>query len=87
VVPVRICKRRSISVISSYPLVVCTTSSSAALQLRKRLVYNPSSPHAALLGPIANSLKIGGKQGALSPCLSLSDLPRSSLEEPLDEGW
>lgn len=86
-VPLRICKHRSISVKNSYPLVVRTTSGAAASQLRKRLVCNPSSLHTDLPGSLANSLKIGGKQGALSPCLSLSDLSQHPTEEPLDEGW
>jgi len=86
VVPVRIRKRRSISVKTPYPFIVRTTSG-AASQLRKRLVYNPSSLHADLPGSFLSSLKIGGKQGALSPCLSLSDLSHSSPDETLDEGW
>jgi hypothetical protein len=86
VVPVRIRRHGPISIQSSYPLVV-RTRTCAASQLRKRLVYNPSSLHADVPGSLLNSLKIGGKQGALSPCLSLSDLSQSSPDETLDEGW
>ena len=85
-VPVRIQKHRSISIKNSHSVVI-RTNSCGALQLRKRLVYNPSSLHSDIPGSLVNSLKIGGKQGALSPCLCLSDLSQSSTEESLDDGW
>jgi hypothetical protein len=86
VVSVRIRTHRSMQIKGPHPLIMRSTTCSSS-QLRKRLVYNPSSLHADVPISLFNSFKIGGKQGALSPCVSLSDLCHSSPDETLDEVW
>ncbi len=85
-VPVRIRTQRSLSVPGIFPFVV-RTRTCASTQLRKRLVYNPSSLHTDVPSALLNTFKIGGKHGALSPCVSLSDMSNSSQDDTLDEGW
>jgi len=85
VVSARILTPRSVLSGGSYPLVV-RSAAGVSSQIRKRLVYNPSSLSSSVPNTLLNPFKIGGKQGALSPCISALDFA-NAIDETLEDGW